>query len=68
MCVNNMLALASSLGCSSTDVKCLCGNANFANGLHDCSLQACGAQVNQAVVAYGTAFCASTSIIHYLIT
>src|ERR1700760_3278400 len=57
MCVNNMLGLAPSLGCSSTDAKCLCGNVKFANGLKDCSLEACGAAVQSSVVAFGVSYC-----------
>ena len=64
MCWNNMLDQASSLGCSSGDMKCLCGNPNFQNGLNDCSRQACGDVVHAAVVAYGRSQCGSTSIHH----
>jgi len=62
MCVNNMLGLAPSLGCQATDAKCLCGNANFANGLRDCSGEACGAAVQSQVVAFGTAYCSSAGV------
>jgi CFEM domain-containing protein len=57
MCVNNMLGKAGDLGCSNTDAKCLCGNADFANGLRDCSGEACGAAVQSSVIAYGLAYC-----------
>lgn len=36
-----MLAQASSLGCSESDVTCLCAKDNFKNGIHDCISQAC---------------------------
>jgi hypothetical protein len=59
MCWNNMLGQASQLGCSSGDIHCLCGNANFQNGLNDCSSQACGSTVHAAVVAYAKSQCGS---------
>jgi hypothetical protein len=64
MCWNNMVGQASSLGCNSGDIKCLCGNASFQNGLNDCSSQACGGAVHAAVVAYGRSQCGSTKT-HY---
>ena len=64
LCWNNMLAQASSLGCSAGDMKCLCGNPNFQNGLNDCSHEACGDAVRAAVVAYGRSQCGSTPIHH----
>lgn len=60
MCLNNMLQKAPSLGCSSTDVACLCKNADFGYGLHDCTAEACGPADVAAIVAYSTQYCAGT--------
>ncbi len=60
LCVNNMVAQYSALGCASpADSACLCANANFGYGLRDCSNGACGADVAAAssAVAYGSAYC-----------
>jgi hypothetical protein len=56
-CINNMLALAPSLGCASNDANCLCSNPNFGYGIRDCSNQACGAEVASSVIAYGGTYC-----------
>jgi hypothetical protein len=64
MCVNNMLAQASALGCPPTNgqpnAACLCGNQNFAYGLRDCTYQACGQTDGTAVEAYGASYCSGT--------
>ncbi|EAS37506.1 chitinase 3 [Coccidioides immitis RS] len=59
MCINNMLNKASELGCDSTDKACLCSKQNFAFGLRDCTLQACGAEDLPKIIAVGQAICAS---------
>jgi len=57
-----MLGKAAELGCpnGTNDPSCLCKNVNFGYGLRDCSLQACGAAQESAVVAYGTEYCSCT--------
>jgi CFEM domain len=60
MCISSMIAKASELGCSATDIPCLCKNPDFANGLHDCTVEACGGADYPAVQAYGASYCAST--------
>jgi hypothetical protein len=56
-CINNMLALAPSLGCSSTDAACLCKNVNFGYGIRDCSNAACGTAIASTVIAFGNQYC-----------
>lgn len=60
-CIQNMLNEQANLGCpppaGSPDPGCLCSNADFSFGLRDCSQQACGSDVADAVVAYGVAYC-----------
>jgi hypothetical protein len=55
-----MLAKAVELGCSTSDVACLCKNANFAYGIRDCSTAVCASNSNDAatVIAYGQSVCA----------
>merc|ERR1712169_160669 len=61
-CVNNMLGQAAALGCSATDVACLCKNDNFGFGIRDCSYQACPPDTNvAAIIAYGNSYCASVA-------
>ena len=63
-CFNNMLAQYSALGCSSGDSYCLCNNADFSNGVRDCSNGACGAAIGSTVIAYGSAYCSSVAATH----
>ncbi|PPJ54147.1 hypothetical protein CBER1_01053 [Cercospora berteroae] len=57
-CIDNMLALAPSLGCPDAQADCLCRNADFGFGVRDCANQACGdASAAQQVIAYGTQYC-----------
>ncbi|KAF2215022.1 hypothetical protein CERZMDRAFT_120495 [Cercospora zeae-maydis SCOH1-5] len=57
-CVNNMLALAPSLGCPDAQADCLCRNVDFGYGVRDCANQACpDASAAQQVIAYGTQYC-----------
>ena len=42
---------------SSDDVACLCADPEFANGLKDCSAEACGAEESAKVVAFGAQYC-----------
>jgi len=64
ICITNMLAKASELGCSTPDPVCLCKNVNFGYGIRDCSNAVCDAADAAAVIAYGTNYCSceSTSI------
>jgi len=41
MCISNMNAKASELGCQSGDMDCLCKNKNYSYGIRDCTSQAC---------------------------
>ncbi|EAQ92535.1 hypothetical protein CHGG_00770 [Chaetomium globosum CBS 148.51] len=64
-CFNNMVAQYSALGCPSpSDSYCLCGKADFSNGLRDCSNGACGAVVGSSAIAYGSAYCSAASATH----
>ncbi|KAH8785256.1 hypothetical protein F5883DRAFT_534573 [Diaporthe sp. PMI_573] len=53
-CVNNM---RTSIGCVPVTDQCLCGNANFENGIRDCANQSCSAEDSAAVVQYASGFC-----------
>ncbi|KAL1976599.1 hypothetical protein VTN31DRAFT_2881 [Thermomyces dupontii] len=57
MCLNNMLALAPSLGCASEDIACLCANKDFGYGIHDCTVEACQNDNVDEVVAYARTLC-----------
>ena len=52
-----MLAKAGELGCGATDVGCLCVNMDFANGVHDCTAEACGDADVAAAEAAGHQMC-----------
>ncbi|KAL2256022.1 hypothetical protein VTK26DRAFT_2330 [Humicola hyalothermophila] len=62
-CGTNMLAQAAELGCQGGDVKCLCEEARFGYGIHDCSVQSCS-QVNDANMAINWAnnMCANLGV------
>ena len=55
--MNNMIALAPSLGCAASDAACLCKNSNFQFGIRDCSNAVCGAQTASTVIAFGSQYC-----------
>jgi len=59
MCIKNMLALASSLGCNPTDASCLCKNKDFGYGINDCTNEACGSADVPDVQSYGASMCAN---------
>ncbi|KAK3341975.1 hypothetical protein B0T25DRAFT_356622 [Lasiosphaeria hispida] len=61
ICINNMLALAPSLGCPPGDTACLCGKDDFGYGVRDCAVQACDASDASAVVSYGANICANAA-------
>lgn len=56
-----MLTQQENLGCppanGQPDPSCLCNNADFSFGLRDCAREACGSEVEDAVVSYGVAYC-----------
>jgi hypothetical protein len=64
MCINNMLALASKLGCDPTNVSCLCNNKDFGYGINDCTSEACGSADLPDVQSYGASMCASMLSFH----
>lgn len=61
-----MLGKAQSLGCpnlanGTPNGTCLCENADFGNGIRDCTLESCpgGSGDLNAVVQYGLGYCKS---------
>lgn len=63
-CFDNMLAQYSALGCAAQDAYCLCNNADFGNGLRDCSNGACGTAVGSTAIAFGSAYCSTAFATH----
>lgn len=60
VCAKNMIGMASQLGCSATDIACLCKNQDFGNGIRDCAFESCGDDAAAGkVVAWGQQYCAS---------
>jgi hypothetical protein len=53
-----MLAKAGSLGCSETDIACLCKNVDFKYGIRDCTAAVCSETDHATVVQFGNAICA----------
>jgi hypothetical protein len=53
-----MLGKASEFGCEGQDIACLCKDARFNNGVHDCAVEACG-DINLAniVIGWGNSLC-----------
>ncbi|OXV08711.1 hypothetical protein Egran_03526 [Elaphomyces granulatus] len=64
MCISNMLAKASELGCDPTNVSCLCKNREFGYGINDCTSEACGSADLPDVQSYGASMCASMLSFH----
>ncbi|KIW06206.1 uncharacterized protein PV09_02683 [Verruconis gallopava] len=62
MCITNMLGVAGQLGCSSSNITCLCADPRFGYGLRDCTNQACGAEVYSAVASYGLSICSAAGV------
>ncbi|KAJ4411629.1 hypothetical protein N0V82_008998 [Gnomoniopsis sp. IMI 355080] len=64
-CINNLLADASSFGCTAGgdgEAACLCANADFTYGIRDCSNEACGdAASASSAIAYGISYCSCKS-------
>lgn len=63
-----VLNQASALSCPEkaplTSLQCLCNNADFSNGLRDCSNGACGTAVASSVIAFGSAYCSTAKATH----
>jgi hypothetical protein len=59
MCLNNMKAKAGELGCSSSDMNCLCAKANYGYGIRDCTTEACPADNAAAVLSSALSSCPS---------
>ena len=54
-----MLGQAEQLGCSASDVVCLCNTANFRYGVRDCIAEACPASDQATVTSFGNSLCAA---------
>lgn len=67
-CFNNMLAQASSLGCTADDSYCLCNNIYFGIGFTECSNGACGTDVAAIALAYESVYCAQATSKHQATT
>lgn len=62
-CFTDMLAQYSELGCANPIASCLCANIYFQIGLGECAVGRCGTDIAPTVVAYGSAYCTSTTSI-----
>ncbi|KAH7321224.1 hypothetical protein B0I35DRAFT_408206 [Stachybotrys elegans] len=64
VCASNMLAAgkAEELGCSPSDIQCLCLNVNFTYGFRDCSLAVCGPEDARRILDYGIGLCSQVGI------
>lgn len=60
MCINNMNAKASELGCSAGDSACLCTKVNYQYGIRDCTNEACPGEDASAAVSSALASCPTT--------
>lgn len=58
-CIHNMLNQYSTVGCKGPDWACLCSNADFNNGVRDCSNGACGSTTGAISIAYVNSTCSS---------
>lgn len=59
MCISNMNAKASELGCTSGDMACLCKSQNYEYGIRDCTTEACPNDDAATVVKMALASCPS---------
>ncbi|KAJ5606621.1 hypothetical protein N7510_009402 [Penicillium lagena] len=57
MCISNMNAKASELGCSSGDMTCLCKSQDYEWGVRDCTDQACPGSSPQEAVQMALSKC-----------
>ena len=62
MCISNMNAKASELGCNSGDMACLCKKQDYMYGVRDCTAQACPGDDAAAVVKIALSSCPSMSL------
>lgn len=62
MCISNMNAKASELGCQSGDMDCLCKSENYSYGIRDCTTQACPDDNAEQVLKMALAKCPSASL------
>lgn len=60
MCVSNMNAKASELGCQANDMACLCNKKDYRFGVRDCTTQACPDDNAAEVVKMALSKCPST--------
>lgn len=59
MCISNMNAKASELGCQANDMACLCNTKDYQYGVRDCTSQACPGDNAAEVVKMALAKCPS---------
>ena len=59
MCISNMNAKASELGCKSGDLACLCKSNDYQYGIRDCTSQACPDDNAQTVLQMALDSCPS---------
>ncbi|KAJ5657227.1 uncharacterized protein N7484_000876 [Penicillium longicatenatum] len=60
MCISNMKAKASELGCTSGDLDCLCKSQDYSYGIRDCTKQACPDDDASTVLSMALESCPST--------
>lgn len=60
MCISNMNAKASQLGCPANDMACLCSNMDYQYGIHDCTQQACPGDKPEHVLQMAMQNCPSS--------
>lgn len=61
MCISNMNAKASELGCTSGDTACLCKSQDYQYGIRDCTTEACPSDDAATVLKLALASCSSMS-------
>lgn len=59
MCISNMNAKASALGCRANDMACLCNNMDYQYGIRDCTAEACPGDNPAEVVTMALSKCPS---------
>ncbi|KAK4098384.1 hypothetical protein N658DRAFT_568756 [Parathielavia hyrcaniae] len=60
-CYNNVVNMAGSFSCAAMDFNCLCRVDSFTSGIHDCALEACGADYMPTVTNAVNAQCATAA-------
>ncbi|KAL2134062.1 hypothetical protein VTI74DRAFT_1118 [Chaetomium olivicolor] len=62
ICGHNVFNQHDQYGCGAGDVGCLCKNANFGYGIHDCSVQSCPSLEDaNIVIGWGNNLCANAN-------